>query len=357
MIGVNSKGCDSIRTLVLTVNPTTTSTINQSICPGQSFLGRSVSGTYIDTLLGANSNGCDSMRTLVLTVNPTTTSTINQSICPGQSFLGRSVSGTYIDTLLGANSNGCDSIRSLVLSVDSVPSLSSNIVGSQIVCQGQNGVTYSISNATNNPTSYIWTLPSNYLGVSQSNQIIINFALNALPGVLSVAAVNRCGNSNIVSQSILVNPKPIKPTISNNGNSLISSSLNGNQWYDLNGIINGANNTIYVGAPNNSYFVVVTEQGCVSDPSNIIALAGSSITNNEKHQLLVFPVPFEDNLHISAADNEEKDYSLTTIEGRELLRGRFKNSYVINTQSIAKGTYTLTIISKDKREHFKVLKN
>ena len=331
-------------------------TIFQTICQGQSFLGRSVSGTYIDTLLGANSKGCDSIRTLVLAVN-SSKDTIFQTICQGQSFLGRSVSGTYIDTLLGANSKGCDSIRTLVLSVDSVPSLSSNIVGSQIVCQGQNGVTYSISNATNNPTSYIWTLPSNYLGVSQSNQIIINFALNALPGVLSVAAVNRCGNSNIVSQSILVNPKPIKPTISNSGNSLISSSLNGNQWYDLNGIINGANNTIYLGAPNNSYFVVVTEQGCISDPSNIIALAGSSITKNEKHQLLVFPVPFEDDIHISAVDNEEKDYSLTTIEGRELLSGRFKNSFVINTKSIVKGIYILTIISKDKREHFKVLKN
>lgn len=73
--------------------------------------------------------------------------------------------------------------------------------------------------------------------------------------------------------------------------------------------------------------------------------------------MLVFPVPFEDDIHISAVDNEEKDYSLTTIEGRELLSGRFKNSFVINTKSIVKGIYILTIISKNKREHFKVLKN
>jgi hypothetical protein len=408
LIGVNIFGCDSIRTLNLTVNPKTYSTINQTICEGQSFLGRTISGTYIDTMIGSNSMGCDSIRTLMLTVNPKsygsfsqsicqgqsysfnginrttsgvyldtlidskgcdsiltlnlivnpkTYSTINKNICQGASFLGRTISGTYIDTLIGVNSNGCDSIRTLVLTVNNVPNLSSNIVGAQVVCQGQNGVAYSISNATNNPTSYIWTLPSSYLGVSQSNQIVINFALNALPGTLNVVAVNNCGNSNIVSQNIFVNPKPIKPTISNNGNSLISSSLNGNQWYDLNGVIAGANNTVYIGVPNNSYYVVVTEQGCSSDPSNIISLAGSSITNDEKYQLFVFPVPFEDDLNIIASDNEEKEYRLATIDGKVLLSGRFKKNYIVNTKSISKGTYILTIISKDKKEHFKVVKN
>ena len=168
---------------------------------------------------------------------------------------------------------------------------------------------------------------------------------------------NTCGNSNLLSLPVIVNPKPQKPIISNNGNSLISSSLNGNQWYDLNGVIAGANNTVYIGVPNNSYYVVVTEQGCSSDPSNIISLAGSSITNDEKYQLFVFPVPFEDDLNIIASDNEEKEYRLATIEGKVLLSGRFKKNYIVSTKSISKGTYIVTIISKDKREHFKVVKN
>jgi gliding motility-associated-like protein len=130
---VNAKGCDSILTLNLTVNPKTFFTINQTICQDQSFLGRNTSGTYIDTLIGANSKGCDSIRTLNLTVNPKTFSTINQTICQGNSFLGRTTSGTYIDTLIGANSKGCDSIRTLKLIVN--PTSTSKI--SQTICQGQ----------------------------------------------------------------------------------------------------------------------------------------------------------------------------------------------------------------------------
>ena len=115
---INAKGCDSIRTLILTVNPKTFSTINQTICEGSSFLGRTVSGTYSDTLKNANAKGCDSIRTLNLTVNPKTFSTISQTICEGTSFLGRNVSGTYKDTLKGQNANGCDSIRTLILTVN-----------------------------------------------------------------------------------------------------------------------------------------------------------------------------------------------------------------------------------------------
>jgi len=105
-------------TITITVNPKTFSTITQTICEDKSFLGRTTSGTYIDTLVGSNSKGCDSIRTLNLTVNPKTFSTINQNICEGESFLGKTNSGTYIDTLVGSNSKGCDSIRTLNLTLN-----------------------------------------------------------------------------------------------------------------------------------------------------------------------------------------------------------------------------------------------
>jgi gliding motility-associated-like protein len=129
-------GCDSVRTLNLIVTPPPTTTVNQTICEGQSFLGYSTTGTYTDAFTTAN--GCDSIRVLNLTVNPKSYSTINQSICEGQSFLGYSTGGTYTDILIAAN--GCDSVRTINLIVK--PRTYSSI--SQTICEGQSFLGYTM---------------------------------------------------------------------------------------------------------------------------------------------------------------------------------------------------------------------
>jgi gliding motility-associated-like protein len=118
----DASGVCRIDTLRLTVNPKTFGSINQTICQGTSFLfnniSRTVSGTYLDTLV--NAKGCDSILTLNLNVNPKTFGSINQTICQGTSFLfnniSRTVSGTYLDTLV--NAKGCDSFLVLNLTVN-----------------------------------------------------------------------------------------------------------------------------------------------------------------------------------------------------------------------------------------------
>ncbi|MDW8272665.1 MAG: T9SS type A sorting domain-containing protein [Chitinophagales bacterium] len=67
----NSAGCDSIITLNLSVNAIVQVTLNQNICEGDSFffsgLWRKQTGTFNDTATAAG--GCDSITTLILTVN------------------------------------------------------------------------------------------------------------------------------------------------------------------------------------------------------------------------------------------------------------------------------------------------
>src|SRR5947199_4165138 len=77
---ISASGCDSIATLVLTVTATLTSTTNTTICPNQlpyTWNGQRINtaGTYTANLISAS--GCDSIATLVLTVNPALTSTTN----------------------------------------------------------------------------------------------------------------------------------------------------------------------------------------------------------------------------------------------------------------------------------------
>lgn len=82
-------GCDSIITTTLTVNPNESTTINETICEGQTYglpdgTTASQSGTYVFDLNTAA--GCDSTVTINLTVIETVTIELNAEICENQNY-------------------------------------------------------------------------------------------------------------------------------------------------------------------------------------------------------------------------------------------------------------------------------
>jgi gliding motility-associated-like protein len=105
--------CDTIRHLTLEVFPPLLTFINADICAGQNFLGYSTTGIHTDTLTAID--GCDSVRIVDLTVSDTIFSTIQTEVCFGELYEGYSESGTYQDTF--ASIFGCDSTRILELTV------------------------------------------------------------------------------------------------------------------------------------------------------------------------------------------------------------------------------------------------
>jgi gliding motility-associated-like protein len=140
----NSLGCDSVVVLNFSILPTTSSVIDTIICDGQSYLGHTNAGTYVDVFTGAN--GCDSTRTLHLFIKYPSTSETYKIICAGSSFWGYNKSGDYRDVLVAAN--GCDSIRMLHLTVQPAPIANAGpditiCVGQVADLQGSGGSTYS----------------------------------------------------------------------------------------------------------------------------------------------------------------------------------------------------------------------
>lgn len=117
----NSNGCDSTATLVLTVLPTASTTINATACAGEvvPFFGivLTQSGSYTAKLTAAN--GCDSTITLNLTVLPTAATSLSRTICAGDNFdfNGQNLSATGVYTAKLAGENGCDSTVTLNLTV------------------------------------------------------------------------------------------------------------------------------------------------------------------------------------------------------------------------------------------------
>ncbi|GEM_PF-5598953 len=132
----NKFGCDSLVTLNLIVNPDQKTTIEKTICNGDSVtVGPFVfheSGTFENTF--SNRFGCDSIIILHLTVNPITDSLLEVTLCEGDNVqVGNSIyneTGVYEEHLI--NRFGCDSLVTLSLTVNPVH----NTFLEQTICFG-----------------------------------------------------------------------------------------------------------------------------------------------------------------------------------------------------------------------------
>jgi len=124
-----STGCDTIATLNLSINPLMTLTDYAVVCANQMpymWKGKAYtqSGTYIDTLNAIA--GCDTVATLILTVNPISTSVTNVTVCSNDLpyiWNGNSYNTAGAYNVILANTFECDSIATLNLSVTISPKL------------------------------------------------------------------------------------------------------------------------------------------------------------------------------------------------------------------------------------------
>jgi len=117
----NAIGCDSLLTIDLTINYSTNDVMDIVTC--DSYTGPSglytwtTSGTYYDTI--PNAAGCDSLLTINLTINQSTSNTLDVTACDQyispSSLYTWTTSGTYYDTI--PNAAGCDSLLTINLTV------------------------------------------------------------------------------------------------------------------------------------------------------------------------------------------------------------------------------------------------
>ena len=121
-------GCDSIRILELSIRSSISEEVTMEICEGTEHEGYDMSGTYHDDFV--TESGCDSTRILMLTVIPKITEVLNIEICSGESYEGYETAGTYEDDF--QTTTGCDSTRTLHLSVYTEPQESISIE----ICKG-----------------------------------------------------------------------------------------------------------------------------------------------------------------------------------------------------------------------------
>jgi gliding motility-associated-like protein len=131
---VSWQGCDSLVTGNLIVLPQNMTTLHDTICFGESI----IVGTHVYNSTGpileilTDYRGCDSTVTGTLYVIPPITSTINETLCAGQSYTvgNQTYTTSGIFNVVLTSYQGCDSTVTLILNI--LPPLTATIVQTQI---------------------------------------------------------------------------------------------------------------------------------------------------------------------------------------------------------------------------------
>jgi PKD repeat protein len=334
---VNAKGCDSIISLNLTVTSQITSTFNINICQGQSYIfngvAQTTSGIYLDTFM--SSFGCDSIVTLNLTVNPKTNGSVNQTICQGQSYMfngiARTITGTYLDTLV--NSKGCDSILTLNLNVLSIQP---QITGDTNLCDS---VTLSIAQ---NYSSYLW---SN--GATTKNIVIKSAGtysctisdVNGCSGITSINVLNR----KIVNIPQIQSAKSSICSVNDSVELTATSGFNGYSWSTN----QQGTNKVYIKNAVSYTVTVYNNYGCSASASKVINSAPSNtLTIGLKSSYCIKDslVPFTTSNSIPCISSQKTFNNVTAsnLNFKNYVAGKYMASYTcIDTNNCS------TVITKE----------
>ena len=231
------------------------------------------------------------------------------------------------------------------------------ITGTTSICQGQNSITYTVPEI-DNATSYIWTLPTGATGASTTNSISVNYSSSAISGNISVKGHNDCSDGTSSSLSIEVNQRPATPIVSISGNALHSNSTIGNQWFNNNGLIDGAISQDYTPKTSGDYYVVVSANGCSSNSSNIMHFIPTGINPIESAKSVkAYPNPVTNELTIELEGNSVRaNFVILNSLGQAIYNGTIFEKTTIQTTNFTTGVYLIKLESGKTFEFKKVIK-
>jgi len=238
-----------------------------------------------------------------------------------------------------------------------IPAAAGILIGATDVCQEHGIENYSIP-AIPGADSYGWTLPEGVTGTSTTNSIDLTFSRSAIPGNIRVKGQNACGEGQVSTMFVAVKTKPTTPFITLMGEVLQSDVPTNNQWCDQNGSITGANNQFYAPSAPGEYYVVVSRDGCSSDPSNIIKFFVTEVSLPEINKSLkVYPNPFSNELVIEMEGNTNRVYfEILNSIGQIVFAGNLNQRKVLDANDLSRGVYVLKLHYNKTVEFRKIIK-
>ncbi|MGD0711003.1 MAG: T9SS type A sorting domain-containing protein, partial [Bacteroidales bacterium] len=315
-----SSGCTNTANITVTVNSPAIgiSASANPICAGTSTTLTASGGTTYSWSGGLGSAN-------PLTVSPTTVTTYT-------------VTGT---------TSGCTGTANVTINVNSNPTISIS-ASANPVCTGTTGNIYSTQSGM---TGYTWTIPSGGTitagAGTDSITVTWNVAGTDTVGV-NYTDANGCTSTTAAIYNVTVNSLPQTPVITIHGDTLISSVTIGNQWYNTNNSITGANDSIYVPLITGDYFdIVVDSSGCKSDTSNkiYIVITGVNALFDNNCCFEIYPNPANDNITIENSSlSKNQIISVYDIQGNLLIQQPvLLTKITIDVSVFAEGIYVVKV--------------
>jgi len=324
----NVNGCDSVVTLDLTVNYSSTGTDIQTACDsyiwidGNTYTSSNSTATHTLT----NSAGCDSVVTLNLTINNSSTGTDTQTACDsyiwidGNTYTTSNSTATHTIT----NSVGCDSVVTLNLTINN----SSTGTDTQTACD-----------------SYTWIDGNTY--TTNNNTAIFTLT-------------NSVGCDSVVTLDLTINTVDISTTLTDVITIMANQTGATYQWVDCdnnNTPIPAATGLSYTATSNGNYACIVALNGC-SSTTDCIAITSVGVADVElENAFSIYPNPTTGLFYLDMQSTSVKAINIYSVNG-ELVYSQDSNFQSTNELNItsAPGIYFVEIITPNARKVLKMVK-
>ncbi len=361
-----ASGCDSVATLNLTINNSTSGSESVTTCNSYTWTANSMtyttSGTYTANLTTAS--GCDSLATLNLTINNSTSGSESVTACNSYTWTANSMtyttSGTYTANLTTAS--GCDSVATLNLTINNSTSGSESVTACGSYTWTANSMTYTTSGtytatltstsgcdsvATLNLTINNSTSGSESVTACNSYTWTANSMTYTTSGTYTANLTTASGCDSVATLNLTINT--IDTSVSQTDFTLTANQAGATyQWVDCNNNyaeIVGETFIDFTPSANGSYAVIVSANGC-SDTSSCVIINTIGVHESTLSQAItIYPNPTSGKLFVDIPSrNEDVIIRISNALGQVIVNQTFhpeeELTFFIDSES---GFYLLEI--------------
>ncbi|MCB9262390.1 MAG: T9SS type A sorting domain-containing protein [Flavobacteriales bacterium] len=361
----NSKGCDSIVLMSVTVNKSIETNETLPVCDSAKINGVQYYSNATISLPGKSSKNCDSTHFIHLVVNPSTINQFSETQCNSyKSSLGNvyTKTGIYTERLSKANQYGCDSVMIIDLTIhkaidttimanscDSFQSPS----GKKYFTTGIYPESFTSQYGCDSIITYDLTINKSKKGNEKMvtcDSAFVNQKWYYDTKIFSFTTPSASGCDSVVSVDL--NITTINDGLTLSGKTLEATQKNATyQWYNCtkNEDVAGATSDTFTPINSGEYAVKLSLNSC-QKMSECVFVTGLGYAKLKQQMFNIYPNPSQKEFHISGLKHSNAQLDVFDVSGRMVLSVLVSNNSLIK-HNLSAGVYQVVISNGSELMH------